>query len=80
MALIRASGAWIVSYRVNHGIILHLWTSNNSLARIGIVFPSQKALRIDVDFELDRAASLWRLGEHAAQIGGKVVIARRFEQ
>src|SRR6266516_5000471 len=41
---------------------------------------SQKALRVDVDLELDRPAALRRLGEPAAQIGGEIVTARRFDQ
>src|SRR6266571_2570080 len=41
---------------------------------------SQKTLRVDVDLKFDRPAALRRLGEPAAQIGGEIVTARRFDQ
>jgi hypothetical protein len=40
-------------------------------------FASQKALRIDVDVELDRALGFRRRGEPVAQIGREVEAARR---
>ena len=41
---------------------------------------SKKALRIDVDFELERALGLRRVGEPFAQIGREVEAARRLHQ
>ena len=50
------------------------WDRSRPLSR------SQKALRVDIDFELDVALVLGRGGEPRAQIGGKIKAARRFDQ
>jgi hypothetical protein len=41
---------------------------------------SQKALRVDVDLELDGAVFFWRVCKPVAQVSREVEVARRFHQ